>query len=69
MMESHKRMTAAYELEEFLHGPLGTVQNGDMIFFLFGEDGPEKERMKLLFRQMGKNYAPLRRGRRLGPGK
>ena len=54
MMESHKRMTAAYELEEFLHGPLGTVQNGDMIFFLFGEDGPEKERMKLLFRQMEK---------------
>ncbi len=50
--ESHKRLTVAYELEEFLHGPLGTVQNGDMIFFLFGEEGLEKERMKLLYRQM-----------------
>ena len=58
MMESHKRMTAAYELEEFLHGPLGTVQNGDMIFSCLGKMVPEKERMKLLFRQMEKITAP-----------
>ena len=61
--ESHKRLTVAYELEEFLHGPLGTVQNGDMIFFLFGEEGLEKERMKLLYRQM-KTITPLLRGGR-----
>lgn len=48
-IETHKRLTMAYELEEFMHGPIRTVNPGDCIFFLCAEDGPEKERMKKLY--------------------
>ena len=55
MMESHKRMTAAYELEEFLHGPLGHCAKWRYDFFsCLGKMVQKKERMKLLFRQMEK---------------
>jgi len=43
--ESHERPTMFYELEDFMHGPLHAVKNGDVIFFIAAEDGPEKERM------------------------
>ncbi len=49
-IETHRRLTVAYELEEFMHGPIRTVKQGDVIFFLCAEDGPERERMKELFK-------------------
>ena len=53
-VEAHRRVTLAYELEEFMHGPIRTVMPGDCIFFLCTEDGPEKERMKELYRVVRK---------------
>lgn len=48
-IETHRRLTMAYELEEFMHGPIRTIRQGDVIFLLCTEDGPEKERMKKLY--------------------
>lgn len=48
-IETHKKLTMAYELEEFLHGPIRTVKADDVIFLLCTEDGDEKERMKALY--------------------
>ncbi len=44
--EAHKHLSKAYELEEFLHGPMGAITKGDVIFFLFGEEGEEYRRME-----------------------
>lgn len=56
-IESHRRPTAAWELEEFLHGPLSAVQPHEVTFLIAGEDGPQKERLFQLHRAM-KAYAP-----------
>lgn len=53
-IEVHRRITMAYELEEFMHGPIRTVMPGDCIFFLCTENGPEKERMRELYRVVKK---------------
>ena len=53
-IESHQRPTMAYELEEFMHGPIRTVHKDDVLFFLLAEDGPEKDRMLDLFHVMRK---------------
>ena len=53
-IESHQRPTMAYELEEFMHGPIRTVHKDDVLFFLLAEDAPEKERMLKLFGVMKK---------------
>ncbi len=53
-IESHRRPTLCYELEEFMHGPIRSVRPEDVIFFLCTEDGPEKERMLQLFRVVQK---------------
>jgi glucosamine 6-phosphate synthetase-like amidotransferase/phosphosugar isomerase protein len=55
-IESHQKPTFAYELEEFLHGPLCAVKTDDMVFFLAAENCPEKQRMLLLYNTMKKNY-------------
>jgi glucoselysine-6-phosphate deglycase len=55
-IESHQKPTFAYELEEFLHGPLCAVRPNDIVFFLAAEDGPEKERMLDLYRAMKPDY-------------
>jgi glucosamine 6-phosphate synthetase-like amidotransferase/phosphosugar isomerase protein len=47
--ECHQRPTFAYELEEFLHGPIRIVRENDLIFLLLGEDGPERARMLELY--------------------
>ena len=44
--EAGKRLSKAYELEEFIHGPMGALQADEVVFFLFGEDGPEHARME-----------------------
>ena len=46
--ECHGKPAIALELEESLHGPFRALAKKDMIFFLAAEDGPEKERMRLL---------------------
>lgn len=48
-IETHRRSTSAFELEEFMHGPIRAVFPDDVIFFFCTEDGPEKERMFKLF--------------------
>ena len=55
-IESHQKPTFAYELEEFLHGPLCAVRPGDVVFFLAAEDCEEKERMLQLYRAMKPDY-------------
>lgn len=50
--EAFKIMAKAYELEEFLHGPVGAVFQEDVIMFLFAEMGVEYERMAQLFNEM-----------------
>ncbi len=50
--EANKRLAKAYELEEFLHGPSGAVRQGDVVIFLFGENGYERQRMAQLYRAM-----------------
>lgn len=55
-IESHRRSTAAYELEEFMHGPTRAVFPDDVIFFICAEEGPEKERMLELYETV-KAYA------------
>ena len=55
-IESHQKPTFAYELEEFLHGPLCAVKHDDVVFFLAAENCPEKERLLLLYRTMKKDY-------------
>ena len=55
-LESHQKNTFAYELEEFLHGPLCAVNTDDVVFFLAAENGPEKDRLLLLYDTMKKSY-------------
>ncbi|NCB41052.1 MAG: SIS domain-containing protein [Clostridia bacterium] len=55
-IESHQKPTFAYELEEFLHGPLCAVKSDDIVFFLAAENCPEKDRMLLLYDTMKKQY-------------
>ena len=50
--EALKRMTKSYELEEFLHGPVGAIYPGDVLVFLFAEIGDEYERMAQLCHEM-----------------
>lgn len=47
--ESHQRPSIAYELEEFLHGPIRSLHQDDLIFFLAAEEGPEKKRLVELY--------------------
>lgn len=49
-LECTKRPAFAYELEEFMHGPLAAVRSTDMLFFLCAEEGAELERMLELAR-------------------
>lgn len=51
-IESHRKPSVAYELEEFLHGPIRAIQPDDVLFFLLTEDGPEKNRMIDLYQSM-----------------
>lgn len=51
-IESHGRPSLAYELEEFMHGPIRSVLKDDVIFFICAEDGLEKDRMIRLFKVM-----------------
>lgn len=51
-IEAGYRIATAYELEEFLHGPMGAVGEEDLLFFLFAEDGEEKSTMCCLYRQL-----------------
>ncbi|MFA7196880.1 MAG: SIS domain-containing protein [Clostridiales bacterium] len=55
-IESHQKPTFAYELEEFLHGPLCAVRPEDVVFFLAAEDCQEKERMLQLYHAMKPDY-------------
>ena len=55
-IESHQKPTFAYELEEFLHGPLCAVKADDVIFFFAAENCPEKERLLLLYQTMKESY-------------
>ncbi|NCU32503.1 MAG: SIS domain-containing protein [Candidatus Moranbacteria bacterium] len=55
-IESHQKPTFAYELEEFLHGPLCALKTEDLIFFFAAEDCPEKERLLLLYHTMKTSY-------------
>ncbi len=48
-IESHRRPTAAYELEEFMHGPIRSLFYDDVIFFICAEDCAEKDRMLKLY--------------------
>lgn len=52
--EAHRRLTMAYELEEFMHGPIRTVRPGDVIFLICAEAGQERERIKALARVLRK---------------
>jgi glucoselysine-6-phosphate deglycase len=51
-IESHKRPSMGYELEEFMHGPIRSVRKDEVLFFLCTEDCPEKDHMIRLFRVM-----------------
>ena len=44
-LECTRRPAFAYELEEFMHGPLAALGNSDMVFFLLPELGTERGRM------------------------
>ena len=55
-IESHQKPTFAYELEEFLHGPLCAVKSDDVLFFLSAECCPEKDRMLLLYKTMKNSF-------------
>lgn len=55
-IESHQRPTFAYDLEEFLHGPLCAAGPKDFIFFMAAEECGEKERMLQLYRAMKTAY-------------
>lgn len=52
--ETHTRPSMFYELEESMHGPVRAVKQGEMMFLLCAEDGPEKERMLQFYRVMKK---------------
>jgi glucoselysine-6-phosphate deglycase len=54
-IESHKRPTMAYELEEFMHGPIRSVNKDEVIIFISADESPEKDRMIKLF-QLMKEY-------------
>lgn len=49
LIEAGRRTAAAYELEEFLHGPLGALAPEDTPILLFAEEGEEKETMSRLY--------------------
>lgn len=53
-IESHRRPTAGFELEEFMHGPTRALFPEDVIFFIYSEDCPEKERMLELYNTLKK---------------
>lgn len=55
-IESHQKPTFAYDLEEFLHGPLCAVRPNDVVFFLAAEEGAEKRRMYELYRAMKPDF-------------
>lgn len=44
-LECTRRPSLAYELEEFMHGPLAAVRPNDMVFFLMAETGADRSRM------------------------
>lgn len=52
--ETHTRPSMFYELEESMHGPVRALKQGEMMFLICAEDGPEKERMKHFYRVMKK---------------
>lgn len=53
-VETHRRITMAYELEEFLHGPIRTIKQDDVIFLICAEEGEEKERIFKLYEVLSK---------------
>ena len=54
ILETTRRPSMAYELEEFLHGSGYGVKEDSVVFFVCAEDGPERERAREIYRWFAK---------------
>ena len=50
ILETTRKPSMAYELEEFLHGSGYGVKEDSVVFFVCAEDGPERERAQEIYR-------------------